>query len=213
MENTPTLSVLLDECTDTIREWTPIYDAFVANLRRSAVAANAPKVGELFSDFALPDPRGRYRSLRQLLADGPVVLSFNRGSWCPFCRSELSAWGERSAALAAAGGRLITISGEIGGRAENLRDLVGADATVLCDVDHGLALSVGLAFRCETDLQDRYRACGLDLAEIYGGAGWFLPVPATFVIDRHQTVRFAYADPDFRLRAEPDEVIGLLASL
>ena len=213
MEHLPQLTELLAECREATPEWTPIYDAFVAKLRSGAVAANAPKVGELFPDFAVPDAQGRYRSLAELVAAGPIVLSFNRGGWCPFCRGELSAWGERVEQLADAGGRFVTITGEVGGRAEKLRELVGPGATILCDIDHGLALSVGLAFHCEADLQRRYRACGLDLADIYGGAGWILPVPATFVIDRTQTVRFAFADPDFRLRAEPDEVIAVLAAL
>lgn len=213
MKNTPALSELLDECRDSTPEWTPVHDAFVAKLRRGAVAENAPKVGERFLDFAIPDALGRYRSLTELVSDGPIVLSFNRGGWCPFCHGELSAWGERVDALAAAGGRFVTITGEVGGRAERLRDLIGPDASILCDIDHGLALSVGLAFHCDADLQQRYRACGLDLADIYGGPGWILPVPATFVIDREQTVRFAFADPDFRVRAEPDDVIAVVAGL
>lgn len=213
MKHVPALSDLLDECRETTPEWTPVYDAFVAKLRSGAVAESAPKRGDVFPDFAIPDAHGRYRSLAELVTDGPIVLSFNRGGWCPFCRGELSAWGERVEALAAAGGRFVTITGEVGGRAEGLHDLIGPDATILCDIDHGLALSVGLAFRCDADLQQRYRACGLDLADIYGGPSWILPVPATFVIDRDQSVRFAFADPDFRIRAEPDDVIAAIADL
>lgn len=207
------LSELLDDCREATLDWTPVYDAFVAKLHRNSVAATAPKVGDVFPDFALPDASGRYRSLAALVADGPTVLSFNRGGWCPFCRGELSAWGERGDALARVGGRLAVITGEVGGRASQLHDLVGPDAAILCDVDHGLALSVGLAFRCDDDLRQRYLACGLDLADIYGGNGWLLPVPATFVIDSQRVVRFAHADPDFRLRADPDEAIARLAAL
>jgi peroxiredoxin len=209
----PPLAEVLNICRETTPEWTPVYDAFVAKLRSVAVAATAPKVGDTFADFALPDERGRYRSLTDVVADRPLVLSFNRGGWCPYCRSELSAWGERMSDLVAAGGHFATITGEVGGRAGRLHELVGPDAAILCDVDHGLALSMGLAFRCDVDLQRRYRDCGLDLADIYGSEGWILPVPATFVIDRHLTVRFAFTDPDFRLRAEPDEVLAVVASL
>ncbi len=213
MTHAPSLSALLDDCRATTHEWTPVYDTFVAKLREGSVAATAPRVGDPFADFALPDERGRYRSLAEIVSEGPVVLSFNRGGWCPFCRSELSAWGERSEALLAAGGKFVTITGEVGGRAGRLHDLIGPGATILCDIDHGLALSVGLAFRCEEDLQRRYRACGLDLADIYGGQGWIMPVPATFVIDRELTVRYAFVNPDFRVRAEPDHVIEHIASL
>jgi peroxiredoxin len=213
MNSLSPLSDLLDDCRETTPEWTPVYDAFVAKLRIGAIAATAPTAGDTFPDFALPDERGRYLSLADILTDGPIVLSFNRGGWCPYCRSELSAWGERVDALAAVGGRLVTITGEVGGRAARLHDLVGPDASILCDVDHGLALSVGLAFRYDADLQKRHRDCGLDLADIYGSNAWVLPVPATFVIDRDRTVRFAFADPDFRLRAEPDDVLAVVAAL
>lgn len=207
------LSAVLDDCRETTREWTPVYDAFVAKLHQNEVAANAPHVGDEFPDFALPDERGRYRSLDAIVADGPIVLSFNRGGWCPFCRGELSAWGERIEALRQANGRLVTVTGEVGGRAGQLHDPVGSDATILCDVDHGLALSLGLAFRCDEDMRHRYLACGLDLSQIYGGDGWFLPVPATFVIDTDRTVHFAFAEPDFRIRAEPDDVIDVIRAL
>jgi len=213
MTNALRLSDLPHECRDTTPEWTSVYDAFVAKLRDGAVAATAPKNGETFPDFCLPDAFGHYRSLAELVADGPIVLSFNRGGWCSACRGELSAWGERREVLAAAGGRLVTITGEVGGRAAQLLDLVGPEATILCDIDHGLALAVGLAFRCDAHLQARYLACGLDLADIYGGDGWILPVPATFVIDRDQSVRFAFADPDFRIRADPDEVFAIVSAI
>lgn len=212
MTTPPPLADLLDNCRETTPEWTPVYDAFVAKLRSVSVASAAPKVGDRLPDFALPDERGRYRSLVDVVGERPLVLSFNRGGWCPYCRSELSAWGERMPDLVMAGGRFATITGEAGGRAVRLHELVGPDAAILCDIDHGLALSLGLAFRCDVDLQRRYRDCGLDLADIYGSEGWILPVPATFVIDRDLIVRFAFTDPDFRLRAEPDEVLDVIRS-
>lgn len=200
-------------CAEATPNWTPIYDAFVARLAEAGVGASAPHVGDFFPEFALPDVRGRYRSLESLIQQGPVVLSFNRGGWCPFCRTELTAWGDHAEALARAGGRFVSISGETGGRAGRLKELVGAEAEVLVDVDHGLALEVGLAFRCDKDLQRRYLSCGLDLADVYGNGSWFLPVPATFVVDRDLAVRFAFANPDFRVRASPAEVIAVVDGL
>mgnify|MGYP002780436668 CR=1 FL=1 len=201
------------DCDTATTNWTPIYDAFIARLRAAGVGRRAPKPGERFPAFALPDDRGRYRTLGDLLGGGPLVLSFNRGGWCPYCRAELAGWAERLGALGAANGRFVSIAGEVGGRAERLHAMIGAAAAVLCDVDHGLALALGLAFCCDADLQRRYRACGLDLAEIYGGGGGFLPVPATFVLDRDGIVRFAFVDPDFRQRADPDTVLAAVRAL
>lgn len=207
------LAPILAECRQTTPEWTPVYDAFVAGLRANGVGAAAPGLGETFPDFALPDEKGRYRGLAGLLADGPIVISFNRGGWCPYCRTELSAWSARMAELEAAGGRFVAVSGEVGGRAAKLHQFVGERAVVLCDVDHGLALALGLAFFCGDDLQQRYLACGLNLADLYGSGGWLMPVPATFVVARDGRVAFRFADPDFRLRAEPDDVLAAVRSL
>jgi len=84
---------------------------------------------------------------------------------------------------------------------------------MLCDVDHGAALATGLAFHVEDEMKERYRAFGLDLGAIYGSDGWFLPVPATYVIDGRGTVRFAHADADFRVRADPRDVAALAVEL
>jgi len=189
-----------------------VYDEFIAHLRASGVGEGAPVVGEQFPDFALPNDRGRYRTLMELTDRGPLVLSFNRGGWCPYCVDELTAWGDASEALAKAGGHFASIAGEVGGRAERLHGLIGEAAEVLVDVDHGLALAVGLAFRCSDALQRRYLERGLDLAAIYGSPTWILPVPATFIIGGDRQVHYAFVEPDFRLRADPDDVIARVAA-
>jgi peroxiredoxin len=201
------LAPILAECREATPEWTPVYDAFIAGLRAKGVGAAAPGEGEVFPDFALPDENGRFRSLDELVADGPLVVSFHRGGWCPYCRTELSAWSHHVETLVELGGRFVAISAEVGGRAGKLHRFVGPTATILCDVDHGLALALGLAFFCGDDLQKRYLACGLNLADLYGSGGWLLPVPATFVVGRDRRVAYRFADPDFRVRAEPDAVL------
>jgi len=198
---------------DDLADWQPIYDAFVKHLVALGVGASAPSIGNRFPDFSLPDARGVYRSLGDLLVEGPVVLSFIRGAWCPYCSHELAMWGEEASALGEAGGRLLVVSGQLGEGASTLKDLTGGVATVLCDVDHGVALAAGLAFYVGADLQDRYFRAGLDLAKAYGSDGGLLPIPATFVIDRDRVIRYAFVDPDFRLRACPSDVVRFLGAL
>ncbi|WP_083672023.1 peroxiredoxin-like family protein [Sphingomonas montana] len=193
--------------------WTELYDRVVHTLSRHGVADGSPKVGEVFPDFSLPDTAGRYQSLRALWSDGPVVLSFQRGLWCPYCSHELANWAEVLPALNETGITLVIVAGEVGDRAIALRKLVGETAIMLCDVDHGAALATGLAFHVEDEMRDRYLAAGLDLSAIYGSAGWFLPVPATYVIDAAGIVRYAHADADFRVRADPRDVAALAIAL
>ena len=194
-------------------DWNRLYDAFVADLRTRGTGSTAPRIGDRIDPFVLPNSLGRHVALDDLLHAGPIVLSFMRGGWCPYCRSELSAWAAAAPRLAAVGGRFIAISGEIGGRAETTRCELAPEAEMLCDVDHGLAVALGLSFVVGAEVQTSYRARGLSLADIYGDSGRILPVPATFVLDAGGIVRYAFVDPDFRVRADPGVVVAVVEAL
>lgn len=186
---------------------TALYDRFVAQLRATGVGSDAPKVGEELPDFALPDADGRQVASSALLEQGPLVLSFHRGRWCPFCRGEMQALQEQYGAIRAAGGNLVAITPEIAGGAATLRKSLSLDYPVLCDVDSGVALTLGLVFRLHDEVRAAYLESGLDLSAVYGNDSWFLPVPATFVVDTRGIVRFAHVEPDFRIRAPASDVV------
>lgn len=208
----------------------PFFDEIVIGLRAAGVGASAPAVGDTFPDFSLPNAEGGYRRLGDLLQAGPVVINFSRGRWCPYCVHEISVWAEMLPALAEAGARFIEITGETGGGARAIGAVLAAadrpesnrpdsnqaaskraaTAEVLCDVDHGLALSLGLAFFAGEPLLDFYQKRGLDFHALYGSRSGFLPVPGTFAVGRDGVVRHAFVDVDFRNRAEPADVIAAL---
>lgn len=190
--------------------WEQPSNQLVAQLRRNKVGSKAPQLNDRFPDFVLPDSQGRHVALAELTAGGPVVLSFLRGRWCPYCRQELKAWHDAIPQLEAAGGRFVAISAETGGRAEDFRCEIAPGARMLCDVDHGLAMLMGLAFPISEDLHRRYGDAGLDLATIFDNSGRILPIAATYVIDPQGIVRYAFVDPDFRLRADPAVVIAAI---
>lgn len=213
MKNPVTLASRLAACGALPGTWLTSYDALIDRLRASHAMAGAPQVGEIAPDFALPDATGRLRRLSDLLADGPVVISFNRGSWCPYCEEEIGAWADNHEALVAAGGRLIIVTPETGGRLAGLAQIAGDGSVVLCDPDLGVALRYGLAFPVGPVVLQQFRDGGFDLAEAYGTANGLLPAPATFLLDRARQVHFAFVDPDFRQRAEPAAVLCALSSL
>ena len=213
MKSETHLAEALAQCRVDSTSWDPTYVVFLERLQSLNIGATAPKVGDRFPDFALPNARGMRITLSDLIADGPLVLSFNRGGWCPYCRLELAAWAGRLEELAAIGGRFVAVTGELGGRAEEMRQALDLDCEILCDVDHGVALELGLAFYLGDQLRQMYLERGLDLSEVYGTDSWFLPIPATFVIDTAGIVRFVYADPDFRARAEPGDVLAVVAAI
>jgi peroxiredoxin len=193
--------------------WAQIYDRFVARLTALEAGHSAPCVGTPFPDLKLPDHLGQYQSLAALRADRPMILSFVRGRWCPYCRGELDQWRDQMPALTAAGGRLVVVVGEVAGGADRIHALLGGDAIVLCDIDHGAALDLGLAHHAGADLLQSYRHAGLDLTDVYGTASGILPIPATFLIDSGGQVREAFVEPDFRIRADPKAMVTALTRL
>ena len=213
MENPTSLASRLEYCRTLPDAWLASYDALILRLRTSGATDSAPRQGDVLPDFALPDATGKLRRLSDILALGPVVLSFNRGSWCPYCEAEIGAWSEHSAALQAAGAQLVIVTPETGGRMMALAGLAGAGAVVLCDLNLGVALRNGLACPVGQLVLDDFVADGLDLSEVNGTQNGFLPVPATFLLDQDRVVRFAFVDPDFTRRAEPSEVLAALAGL
>jgi peroxiredoxin len=195
---------------ETYRALEGFFDEIVLGLKTTGVGGAAPGVGEIFPEFALPSARGGYLGLGDLLAQGPVVLNFSRGRWCPYCVHELAAWGEALPALNANGARFLEVTGETGGEARSILHSLPGNADVVCDVDHGLALSLGLAFFAGEPMLDYYREAGLDMNAIYGSNSGFLPVPATYVVGQDGAVRYAFVDVDFRNRAEPADVLAAL---
>jgi peroxiredoxin len=213
MDQTKSLFEALRRCEAETPEWKELYDGFVDRLKALEIGKSAPVVGDPFPPLMLPDSAGKYRAISDLHAEAPLVISFNRGGWCPYCVHELESWREAMPELEAAGGRLVVVAGEVAGRGAALAALLDRKAEILCDVDLGATVELGLAFHAGSELLNRYRECGLDLGEIYGTESGILPVPATFVVDTGGIVRYAFVDPDFRKRAEPHDVIAVVASL
>jgi peroxiredoxin len=207
------LAPRLEVCRNRPDRWLASYDTMIERLRRSGATEGAPGLGDVVPDFALPDAKGRLRSLSDLLSEGPAVLSFNRGGWCPYCQEEAGAWSENRDALIAAGGQLIIVTPETGGRMTTLAQIAGEDSTVLCDVNLGVALCYGLAFPVGAAVLSDFADRGFDLAEVTGSSSGLLPVPATFLLDRARVVQFAFIDPDFTRRAEPEAVLAALYAL
>jgi peroxiredoxin len=196
-----------------LNAWDAISDRLIAQLRERNAGATAPKINEPFPDFTLPDSKGIYVELQELLGRGPLVLSFMRGRWCPYCEKELLSWHDAIPRLEAEGGHFVGVSSEVGGLAETFRCDIAPEADMLCDVDHGLAMALGLTFPVDEEFHQRYLEAGIDLASIFGNSGRILPIAATYVIDSDGIVRYAFDDPDFRVRADPAVVIAVVEAL
>lgn len=193
--------------------WKARYDGLVRHLKDTGVGQGALTVGDVCPEFTLANAEGRLVNSADLIAQGPLVLSFYRGKWCPYCRIELDALKDATPEIAAAGGLLVAVTAEDKGgalAAKRDRDL---DFEILCDLENGLSLAFGLLFRVPPDFRDNYREVGVEFPVIYGNESWFLPVPATYVVGRDGIIKHAYVNPDFRERLEPSEILAVLGDL
>lgn len=178
---------------------------------RQRIEQRALRLGDVAPNFRLIDAHGASVELDELLARGPVVLSFYRGDWCPFCNLELRAFQDRLSQFAALGAQLVAISPQMPDHSLVTATKNALDFPVLSDIGLHVARAYGLAFDFTDDLRrlylDRWKT---DLVSWNGDGGWSLPVPATFVIGKDARVLFAHIDPDFRERSDPDEVLAAL---
>lgn len=184
------------------------YDNLVARLMAGEIGSMAPAVGDIMPDFILPSKAGRLVSLDDVIVRGPAVISFNRGHWCPFCKIELRTIAEHHAELAAVGAEIISIIPDRQEFAEPLRASTLDRLQVLTDVDNGYALSLGLVMWLGERIKELMRGRGHHLETYHGGDGWFVPLPATFVVGRDKKVLARHVDPDFRRRMEVDEILA-----
>jgi peroxiredoxin len=190
-----------------------LYDALVERLNTGGAGDAAPSVGDSIEAFLLPDSKGKIVSSSELLNRGPLVVSFNRGSWCPFCRLELLALAEIYPEVKAMGGEVVSILPEKELYTERLKTSYGLPFPVLSDIDNAYALANGLMISIGSKLKQVFLEFGVDLEELHGNEGLLVPITATFVVSQQGVVTQAFVDPDFRLRLSPDQVISALSTL
>src|SRR4051812_43109418 len=194
---------------DAARTHKPWYadavDAFAQRLRSVQAGSQAPAVGEPMPPFVLPDHEGRLVSLEEILAQGPAVVAFHRGHWCPFCRLNMIALTEIEARLRPA--QIIAISTETQRYTRMLREQTGAMFPVLTDMDAAYALSLNIGVWLDDKLAGMIAEAGWDVPLYQGGKEWVLPIPAVFVVRQDGTIAARHIDPDYRQRMEIDELL------
>ncbi len=208
----------LVEIMSAIKAATPAWfgrenDRLVQGLIDAGAADGALKADDRMPEFLLPNAEGQLVSSAQLVAYGPLVLSFYRGVWCPYCSQELNALADAAPHLQSAGATVVAITPEIGGVALKTKKERNLKFEVLCDVDNGVAMEFGLMFRIPEDIQRSYLKFNVNMPRIYGNDGWMIPIPATYVIGQDGVIVYAYVNPDYRERCDPENLVGIVAGL
>ena len=181
-----------------------------AELVASGAAARALKAGDKAPAFTLSDPDGRPVSSADLRARGPLVVSFYRGVWCPYCNMELQALQAALPEFEKLGAALVAVSPQT---APNSRKSVRQNDLgfpILSDPHNDVAAAFGLRFAMPDFLIDLYKGLKNDLPAFNGDPSWTLPMPGRFVIAQDGTVLYAEVNPDYTRRPEPDDMLPAL---
>lgn len=191
---------------------TAIQQAF-GMIMESDFGANALSEGDRATDFQLPNANGGETRLSELLEKGPVVISFYRGGWCPFCNLEFRALHNVLPQIQALGASLVGISPEL---PDNSMDTVKKHQLqfdVTSDVGNKVARQYGIVMEVPAAMRSLYMQWELDVPAVNGDDSWELPIPATYVIDSDGRIALACVNKNYTERLEPADIITALESL
>ncbi|MGA8610945.1 MAG: peroxiredoxin-like family protein [Xanthobacteraceae bacterium] len=188
-----------------------IMQRHIEQLRSGAIARTMLKVGDRAPAIVLENAKGATIDVGTLLKKGPVIVTFYRGGWCPYCNLELKAYQEILPEIVAAGASLVAISPEKPDDTVSTAEKNALTFEVLGDVGQKVGRAFGLVYEFTEELKRAYQGFNLDIPARNGMPGeWALPVSATYVIDRDGSIIYAYTDVDYRDRADPRDVLKVL---
>ena len=188
----------------------PIMERATAELIASDQVRHAVKAGDIAPSFSLVDANGNVVSSLDLLRKGPLIVTFYRGVWCPYCNLELAALQEALPLYLAEGANLLAISPQNQANSRKSARSNNLSFPILTDVQNTVAAEFGLRFKLPPYLVDLYKSLKNDLPSFNGDDSWTLPIPARYVIAPDGIVHYANIDPDYTRRPEPEALLPVL---
>ncbi len=182
-------------------------------LGRSGITERSLKVGEPVPNFTLPNASGQPIQIQTLLAQGPVVISFYRGQWCPFCSLELAALQKALPEIKALNASLVAISPQTPDNTLSTVEKNNLEFEVLSDTGNQVAKQFGIVYQLSEEMREVQKGFGVHLSESNGDASYELPISATYVLRTDGRIVYAFTDPDFTKRLEPSEILAALKQL
>lgn len=181
-----------------------------AELIASGAAARVLRVGDKAPDFALKDPEGNTVKSVELLKQGPLVVSFYRGVWCPYCNMELQALEAAKPSFDRLGATLVAISPQTPPNSRKSVRQNKLSFPILSDTRGEVGAAFGLRFQLPDYLIELYKGLKNDLPTFNDDPSWTLPMPARYVIGQDATILYAEVNPDYTRRPEPEELLPAL---
>jgi peroxiredoxin len=188
-----------------------VMQRHIDELRSGTIPHTMLKTGDYAPEIVLENAKGATVDVGTLLKEGPVIVTFYRGGWCPYCNLELKAYQQILPEITAAGASLVAISPEKPDGTLSTAEKNALSFEVLSDVGQKVGRAFGLVYEFTEELKSAYHGFNLDIPARNGMPGeWALPVSATYVIDHDGSIIYAYTDVDYRDRADPRDVLHVL---
>ena len=191
-----------------------VFDRNIQGFLREGVPAGAIGTGDSLGSFTLDDANENPVTLDQLVANGPAVIVFYRGGWCPYCNLALRTYQrELLPELGSFDARLVAISPQSPDQSLSTVEKAELDFTVLSDPGSRLARRIGISFQQSEDVLEAQRKLGLDLAQVNAEGSIDLPRPTVLIVDQEHTVRFVDVQPDYTARTEVADILRALSGM
>ena len=191
-----------------------VFASDQAALAAAGVPAGAISVGDTLPPFSLPDATGQIRTLEALAADGPTVIVFYRGGWCPYCNIALRTYQrDLLPKLGAYSARLVAISPETPDASLSTTEKAELAYTVLSDNGAEFATSLGITFEPSEEGLASQRNLGVDIRTTRADNATRLPMPTVLIVDRDHIARFVDIHPDYTSRTEVNAILTALQTL
>ena len=176
-----------------------------------AMPESGLKAGMIAPDFLLSNAFGEKIKLSEQLKQGPVVLTFYRGAWCPFCNIELNALQNSVPYFEKYNASLIAVTPQKPDKSKEQLDKSEYTFEVLSDLNDSAMKAYNLYFEVPQELHELYKKrFNFDITDYNGKDRFGLPVPGTFVIDQNGIIQAVYAETDYKKRMEPADIIRSL---
>ena len=185
----------------------------IEELVAQGIVKNALNVGDKIPAFSLTDARGKSISSKALLNKGNLVITFYRGAWCPFCNLYLRSLQKRLPEFRSLGAELVAISVEPQDRSLTVANDNKLDFTVLSDPNLDVSRKFKIVYQIPNVTNDAILELGFDIAKYNGSEKAELPLSATYVVNRKGKIVYAFLNPDYKLRAEPADLIEALKKI
>jgi len=185
----------------------------LSHAKESGIDGHPLKAGDLAPHFVLKNGWGKWVSLKGLLKKEPVVLSFFRGDWCHECNVELRALEEAWPTLSELGGSLIALYPQELHSSMSTEEKTRLPYQILSDQDNRVARKFGIVLTLPVSLYPLFASVGVQFPVLNGKDRFELPLPVTYVIDRHRKIRMSFTSADFTQRSDPGLIIALLLEL